>query len=193
MEALVDVPLKKLRNERIFEYRQENLMMMLEDKNQDYREKLRQFHHREATFSASAMAANCAEMCCFGLKYVMENKEFITNQPLEVMNFMAPMEHYFLVLGRDPSIQVGDYKRWNSDTLIIDLWLNKVMTLQEFDRFWKKKFPIINTYPEMRYSVRKCKRFPKTLSFNLEKHLDVNSLKEVKQDHPFLTKHTNFR
>jgi hypothetical protein len=178
LEAVVERPLKDLRNERILEYRRENLLMMLEDKNQDYQEKTRQFYHREAELSASAMAANCGEMCCFGLKYVMESKEFITNQSLEVMKFTAPFEHYFLVLNRDPTIPVGDYKRWNSDTLIIDPWLNKVMTLQEFDQFWKKNFPIINTYPETRYSCRKFKRIPKTLSFNLEKYLDFNSLKE---------------
>ena len=133
VEAVVDRPLKDLRNERILEYRRENLLMMLEDKNQDYQEKTRQFYHREAELSASSMAANCGEMCCFGLKYVMESKEFITHQSLEVVKFTAPFEHYFLVLNRDPTIPVGDIVAGTRILLLSIHWLNKVMTLQEFD------------------------------------------------------------
>ena len=177
VEALIDEPVKNIGNRRIVEFREENRQKAEEDKSKDLYMRIRLSRSRQIECSMKAMAGNCVEMCSFGLKYVTDSKdELLAKQRVEVMKFAAPFDHCFLVMGRDPATPINDYTRWNKDVLIIDPWLNKIMTLDEFDKFWKQNFPVINSYSVIPYPYRKSRTMQKKLSFKLEKYLDSDSI-----------------
>jgi len=69
---------------------------------------------------------NCSEKSCvvFNFLYqgIMKKHEFSLN--IELFNNPI-VDHFVVVIGRDPSTKSMDPKKWNKDTIICDPWIEK--------------------------------------------------------------------
>lgn len=192
VDSLVDYSLPLIAKERLNTYFQDE---GIERVDLEYKQ-LKPTFDRYALFAkyiciaATSMVANCFHMCGFGLYYLSKNQHLIKGQSVELMSFSRTLDHYVLILNRDPSIPIDNTTLLNKKhILVIDPWLNLVMTFEEFEKFWKKNFPLIsskqlaNFYEIPTYKTR-GKRIPAKIDFKLIKHYDIKDLKKVSLETP---------
>lgn len=178
VEALIIDFLKELTHSRIRSYRE----WLRNERSSEYSLSLTDWERRrylkecELKSSQEAMAGNCGEMCNSTMLFLFQNKEVFNFQQAEVMSFVGTLNHSFIVINRDPSTDINNYKTWNRDALILDPWLNQVMTMDEFEKFWKENFPMISSKNLLNFydpsSTRK-KLIPAPLNFKIEKEYDI--------------------
>lgn len=186
VEALIMDPLKKLTHARIRGYRE----WLQQEKNSKYSLSLEPAERKkylkacEIKASQTAMAGNCGEMCNSTMLFLFENKEILNFQHAEAISFVGALDHTFIVINREPKTNVSDYKSWNRDALILDPWLNRVMNMDEFEKFLQENFQMISSKNLVDFydpSSTRSKLIPAPLDFKVKKEYDMDFFKTEDQ------------
>lgn len=86
---------------------------------------------------------NCGEHAASAYQFLKRHKI----SPIDYMIYRAPGDHAFVVIGRDLSGDVADYKTWGPSAVVCDAWDHKVLPASQIPKQmykgWKNGFKSI--------------------------------------------------
>ena len=82
-----------------------------------------------------AQAGNCSWLSLYALIKLID---LGYQGRVEIAEFRH-LDHVFLVLNRPEKSDKNDWKTWGKECIILEPWLNEVITADQFGEFWKDK------------------------------------------------------
>lgn len=129
LDALLNVPIKEIVSAQIKKHAIQDLgeSIDIEDNNITGYSELMGVKH-----TLNARAGNCDALTQCALLELI--KTGYTGNA-EVMQFTR-LDHIFLVLNRPQNSDKSNWKTWGNDTVILDVWLNKVFASNQLGSIW---------------------------------------------------------
>jgi hypothetical protein len=133
-DALIDANLKTLSNQIIAKNREKISALIEKHKEEPSLIKRQLVRINLAVYSESSGAGNCEELATYAFLKVEEE---YPNKNAEFMVFEYPIDHAFIVIGRDQKTNVSNRKSWNKESVFIVPWLGHCFSVSEFEKTWE--------------------------------------------------------
>lgn len=132
-EKLIDLATKKINQVRSIAIEIKNAINNQHISLEEKKHLLFRLRFVLAEKAAEVGAGNCGELTPYAFLQLV-----FSDYPgkIEYVAFKGG-EHEFIVLNRSDHSKIDDWKTWTEESVILDPWLNKVYTANEFASIWR--------------------------------------------------------
>lgn len=144
LDAIVDINLADVAKKNLDQIRKEVKQLIEDTKEMDIKERRLKIRATLANLAKQYSTGNCEELATMAFLTLLKN-----DYPGKI-EFVAfrNVDHVFVVLNRPDNTDPKNWKEWGKDTIILDPWIKRVFSAEEFADIWRNNTIGLNPYTE---------------------------------------------